>query len=162
MCNVISDIDTKTAAKKWGVTANTVAKYCADGLVPGAVKIKKAWKIPYDSIKPLTLDNIFKLLRLVDTLKHYPELDIDYEQTGLLDINIERVFRYLVLLGMVQSFNTIEPTERIPYSVRLTQRSLDIIANSKKSKNSIDNDLIIKMGAAVIVEIASAIIKSVA
>ena len=160
MNNIKNDMDTKIAAKRWGVTAGTVAKYCAAGLVPGAVKIKKVWKIPYNSIKPLTLDNIVKLLRLVNTLKHYPNLDIDYDHTGLSDANIVKVFQYLVSIGMIQQFDLKEPSEKIPYILKLTQRGLDIIENTENNKISLDNETIIKVGATIVVEVATAIIKA--
>jgi len=155
-----NDIDTKTAAERWGVTAGTVAKYCAAGFIPGALKTGRVWRIPYGSIKPLNLDNMIKLLRLVNTLKHYPDFSVDYDSAGLSDMNISKVFEYLVATGMVQRFDALTEAGRIPYVAKLTQRGLDLVTNNRKTKISIDNELILKAGLAIIAEVAAAIIKA--
>lgn len=39
-------ISAREAGKLWGVSGVTVAQWCADGRVPGAMKIKVSWLIP--------------------------------------------------------------------------------------------------------------------
>lgn len=46
-------ISINDAAKKWQVSERSVRNYCAQGKIPGAVLMGKAWKIPEDSTKPL-------------------------------------------------------------------------------------------------------------
>ena len=157
----VQDIDTKTAAERWGVKLGTVAKYCKDGLIPGAIKVNNAWKIPSDSIKPLIQDDIVKILRLVNSLKHYPDLAVDYEASGLSDKNVLRIFQYLVAIGMMQSFDISMPVEQLPYELSLSQRGIDLITTSGKKKSNIDVTAkdIVKIGANVLVKVIIEIAK---
>ncbi len=41
------------AAKKWQISERSVRNYCAEGRVPGAVLISKAWMIPENAEKPI-------------------------------------------------------------------------------------------------------------
>lgn len=138
MDNPMQDIDTKIAAERWNVKPGTVAKYCKNGLIPGAIKVNNAWKIPSTSIKPLTQGDITKILRLVNTLKHYPDIDVDNDAAGLTDKNVLRIFQYLVAVGMIQNFDAEIPIERLPYKLSLTQRGLELITQTNKKKVNMD------------------------
>lgn len=151
--SIINDLDTKLIAARWDVKPRTVAKYCADGLVPGAIKERGVWKIPANSIRPLPSDNVVQILRLVNTLKHYPDMEIDYDITGLADKNIKRVFGYLVDIRMLQPFDSNVPDERLPYIINLTQRGLERIVVIEK-KVITHADSIIKSGLSALVSAA--------
>lgn len=43
----------KEASEKWGITPRMINYYCADGRIPGAVKVATVWLIPNDAEKPL-------------------------------------------------------------------------------------------------------------
>jgi hypothetical protein len=151
--NISNDLDTKAIATLWDIKPRTVAKYCADGLVPGAIKERGTWKIPSNSIKPLPPDNVVQILRLVNTLKHYPNMEIDYDVTGLADKNIKRVFDYLVEIRMLQPFDNNIPNESMPYMMKLTQRGLErIVTIEKKVLPHTDN--IIKSGLSALLSAA--------
>lgn len=42
----------KEASEKWKVTPRWINYYCADGRIPGAVKVATVWLIPKDTKKP--------------------------------------------------------------------------------------------------------------
>ena len=42
----------KEASEKWGVSAHQINYYCADGRIPGAVKLATIWLIPKGTEKP--------------------------------------------------------------------------------------------------------------
>lgn len=42
----------KEVSEKWGVCVRQVNYYCADGRIPGAVKMGTIWLIPKDAQKP--------------------------------------------------------------------------------------------------------------
>jgi hypothetical protein len=151
--SIISDLDTKTFATKWNVKPRTVANYCANGFIPGAIKERGVWKIPSNSIKPLSPDNVLQILRLVNTLKHYPDIEIDYDVTGLAEKNISRVFNYLVNIRMLQPFDSTVPEDRMPYLVKLTQRGLEYIVTIEK-KVMPHTEFIIKTGLSALVSAA--------
>lgn len=46
-------ITVKEASEKWGVPPRRVNDYCADGRIPGAVKMAAIWLIPKDAEKPV-------------------------------------------------------------------------------------------------------------
>ena len=42
----------KEASDKWEVSVRQINYYCADGRIPGAVKMAGVWLIPKDAEKP--------------------------------------------------------------------------------------------------------------
>ena len=51
----MADMGTKEAAKKWGVTQETVQKWCREGKIEGATQDKKGspWHIPKNAKMPI-------------------------------------------------------------------------------------------------------------
>mgnify|MGYP000523310737 CR=1 FL=1 len=45
-------ITVKQAAEKWDISDRRVRILCFKGRIPGAYQERRAWKIPYDAIKP--------------------------------------------------------------------------------------------------------------
>lgn len=45
-------ITAKQAAEKWGISDRRVRILCSQGKIPGAYQEGRAWKIPYDTVKP--------------------------------------------------------------------------------------------------------------
>lgn len=43
----------KEASEKWRVTPRRIIYYCADGRIPGAIKMATIWLIPKDAEKPI-------------------------------------------------------------------------------------------------------------
>ena len=43
----------KEASEKWGITPRMINYYCADGRIPGAVKVATVWLMPKDAEKPI-------------------------------------------------------------------------------------------------------------
>ena len=43
----------KEASEKWGISARMINYYCADGRIPGAVKMAGVWLIPKEAEKPI-------------------------------------------------------------------------------------------------------------
>ncbi len=39
-------------SKLWGISPRQIRKYCANGLIEGAIKCDKAWKIPTEAKRP--------------------------------------------------------------------------------------------------------------
>ena len=65
----------KEASAKWGISDRRIRVLCAEGKIPGVIKERKSWKIPFDTAKPI--DGRYKsnesLLTLIDKKKK--ELD---------------------------------------------------------------------------------------
>lgn len=49
---MISYINTKEAASRWGITDRQVSNLCKEGAIPGAEKKGRSWMIPADAQKP--------------------------------------------------------------------------------------------------------------
>lgn len=43
----------REASEQWGVTPRRINYYCAEGRIPGAVKMATIWLIPKDANKPI-------------------------------------------------------------------------------------------------------------
>ena len=41
------------ASEKWGITERQVQSLCAQGKIPGAIRLSKIWLIPKDKPKPM-------------------------------------------------------------------------------------------------------------
>ncbi len=52
--NLMSDIGTLEASKKWGYTQDTIRRWCQKGIIAGATQDKKGspWHIPKDAECP--------------------------------------------------------------------------------------------------------------
>ncbi|HJB29300.1 MAG TPA: LuxR C-terminal-related transcriptional regulator [Candidatus Blautia faecavium] len=48
-----SYLSLREAAEKWGVSERRINQYCAQGRIPGAERVGKAWAIPADAQKPV-------------------------------------------------------------------------------------------------------------
>lgn len=53
----MADMGTKEASEKWGVTQQTVQKWCRDGKIPGATQDGKGspWHIPKNATPPMVI-----------------------------------------------------------------------------------------------------------
>lgn len=45
----------KETSEKWGVSVRQINYYCADGRIPGAVKMAGVWLLPKDAEKPVDM-----------------------------------------------------------------------------------------------------------
>lgn len=43
----------KQTAEKWGLSERRLQTICNEGMIPGVVKISRAWAIPMDADKPV-------------------------------------------------------------------------------------------------------------
>ena len=43
----------KEASEKWGITPRRINYLCAEGRIPGAVKMATIWLLPKDAEKPI-------------------------------------------------------------------------------------------------------------
>jgi len=43
----------KEASEKWGISARMINYYCADGRIPGAMKMSTIWLMPKTAEKPV-------------------------------------------------------------------------------------------------------------
>ena len=46
-------ITPKRAAKQWGMSVRQVQAHCANGKIPGVIKLDRVWLIPKSADKPL-------------------------------------------------------------------------------------------------------------
>ena len=46
-------ITLKEASEKWGVSSRQINYYCAEGRIPGAVKMATIWLVPKEAEKPV-------------------------------------------------------------------------------------------------------------
>lgn len=42
----------RQTAEKWGISGRRIQRLCADGRIPGAMKIGSYWAVPADAVKP--------------------------------------------------------------------------------------------------------------
>lgn len=135
-------MSTKTAAQLWDVKTRTVADYCNKGRIIDKFKNGNAgWYISIDEVKPLTTEEIRRLLILTIQLKNKPSLEIDWSLFTFDDSKIELVYKYLAIQEYIERFN-IENKKRIPYEVILTEKGIDVITTyTKNQSNSFTTNL---------------------
>ena len=126
-------MSTKVAADFWELNRSTVAKYCKDKRINAFKDSSGKWCIPIDTIKPLSNDEIHKLLFLTLQLKNNPSLEIDYSTFTFDDSAVENVYQSLVFAKYIKPFS-IKDKKRIPYEVVLTEKGINFVM-SYKTKN---------------------------
>ena len=42
----------RQTAEKWGISGRRIQRLCAEGRIPGAMKIGSYWAVPVDAVKP--------------------------------------------------------------------------------------------------------------
>ena len=130
------DMTTQEAAELWDLSQYTVSKYCKEGKIPDAVKISGKWRIPKNSVRPVTDKDLRKILFLTLQLKNNPEYEIDYDVLGLEGTNIKKVYDYLHSLKLIEKLPEGIPVHKIPYKAVLTKRGMSIIENGSKGEKS--------------------------
>ncbi len=116
----ISYLSTKEAAERWAIKPTTVAKYCRENKIPKAFKDKttKQWKIPADSIKPLTKTELNQVLIYILKMINYSKIDLtiidEFEQkeTILSTLNYLEVFGYIYFFDNIRDFHNIIITDK--------------------------------------------------
>lgn len=128
-------ISSKIASEVWGLSQETVAKYCRKKRIQDCFQgAHRQWFISADTVKPLSDAEIHRLLFLTLQLKNDPALEIDWS-TFDFDISlIDLIYSNLVFEGYIKPFE-IDDKERIPYSVVLTQKGLETALPRKSGKN---------------------------
>jgi len=108
--------NTKKVSEKWGVTRRTVTKYCKNGQIPKAYKDSstRTWKIPANTIKPLTKKETKEMLFLITKLHSYLILDNYNTTKGLKSLeDISPALTYLEFFGFIKFKNNIHKVTNV-------------------------------------------------
>ena len=129
-------MSTKTAAELWGLQRKTVSDYCKNNKIKNKFKNGRfGWYIRTDEIKPLSQEEIRKILILTLQLKNNPACEIDWSLFNCDEAVLESIYQHLFLHGYVQSFS-IADKRRIPSEVILTEKGMECVTTFKKEKLS--------------------------
>ena len=91
----------REAAEKWGVSDRRINQYCAEGRIPGAQKIGKAWAIPAGAEKPGSVSKgliklrgeLVRLYTMQQELESAAVTDDEKQITRELLADIEKISR---------------------------------------------------------------------
>lgn len=129
-----SYMSTKAAAQLWNLQTKTVSNYCKDGKIKHCFKNGRlGWYIRTDEIKPLSQEDIRRILVLTLQLKNNPAYEIDWT---LLDCDrsvLESTYNHLQAQGYICDFS-VDDEKRLPYEVVLTQKGMELVTTFKKTK----------------------------
>lgn len=126
-------MSTKAASDLWHLKPRTIANYCNKGKIINKFKNGRyGWYISVDEPKPLSKEEIHKLLVLTIQLKNNPKLEIDWSTFNFDDSAIDSVYRKLVMLGYIFPYN-LKDMKRIPYEIILTQKGLETATKFNKT-----------------------------
>jgi len=146
-------MSTKTAADLWGISARTVSDYCKNDRIHHKFKNgKMGWYIHIDEIKPLSDNEIHRLLVLSIQLKNNPSLEIDWSTFNFDNRVIDVIYLNLVESGYIQPYN-IDDKRRIPYEVILTQKGLEM-ATSFNQKTIPDYSTLVSQWLPTLINVA--------
>lgn len=152
-------MSTKTAADCWGLKPKTVADYCRNNRIKNKFKNgNKGWYIRIDEIKPLSSDEIHKILVLSLQLKNNPDLEIDWSTFNFDYSAIKVVYKNLVSQGYVKDFS-IEDEKMIPYKVILTQKGMECATcfRNMTKKSISDFSTTVQQWAPIVIGIAQVV-----
>ena len=121
-------ITVKQAAEKWGISDRRVRILCAEGKILGAYQEGRAWKIPYDAIKPT--DGRYKIKEsLIPILKD--KLEFLKQRRPLTEGELERLNEEF-LIEYIYNSNAIEGNTLTLRETDLVLRGLTIDQKSLK------------------------------
>ena len=121
-------ITVKQAAEKWGISDRRVRILCAEGKILGAYQEGRAWKIPYDAIKPT--DGRYKIKEsLIPILKD--KLELLKQRRPLTEGELERLNEEF-LIEYTYNSNAIEGNTLTLRETDLVLRGLTIDQKSLK------------------------------
>jgi len=122
---------TKEMAKKWGVNEHTVANYCKKDYIPNAKKENGSWNIPENSIKPLSIADIRRLLLVTVKLRNNPSLGCDWSTFDFDKNDLRLIYESLHYRKYIGDISDID-TNRIPYEMEITEKGMELIENIKE------------------------------
>lgn len=129
-------MSTKTAANLWGLQPKTVSDYCKNNKIKYKFKNGRfGWYIRTDEIKPLSHEEIRRMLILTLQLKNNPTYEIDWTLFNYDESVLESIYNHLCTHGYIQNF-LIEDKKRIPYDVILTQKGIELATTFRNKKIS--------------------------
>lgn len=127
-------MSTKTAAKLWNLQPKTVSDYCKNNKIKNKFKNGHfGWYIRTDEIKPLSQEEIRRILILTLQLKNNPAYEIDWSLFEYDESVLDSIYTHLNAHGYIQDFS-IEDKKRIPYEVVLTQKGMELATTFRKEK----------------------------
>ena len=120
----------KEFATKNHLSNATVRRYCKNGMIIGAEKVMGVWKIPDDSIKPLTDKQTRQMLLSLLLLKNTVAARPDFTSAGCGEADIPRFFKYLSYRNLILGFN-IKDGDRIPIKSYVSDAGINFLFNHK-------------------------------
>ncbi len=143
-------MDSRAAARLWGISPRTVARYCREQRVPGAFKDSGGrWCIPVDAIRPLTDSTLRDILILTLHLQANPDYSIDYRKLGIKPRELPQAYWHLVQLGHIREFDNNLPPEKLPYRVKLTNKGIECATQGQGKEKADPAELLRKWGPAI-------------
>ena len=153
-------MSTQTAADLWGVKPRTVSGYCKNNRITNCFKNgKQGWYIWIDEIKPLSTNEIHRILLLTLQLKNRPSLEIDWSTFSFDDSFIEVIYKSLAYQGFIEEFD-IENKKKIPYEVILTKKGFEF-ATSFKNEESSDFTTSLQQWLPIIIQLAQLYLQAI-
>lgn len=127
-------MSTKAAANLWNLQPKTVSDYCKNNKIKNKFKNGcLGWYIRTDEIKPLSQEEIRRMLILTLQLKNNPAYEIDWSLFEYDESVLDSIYTHLYVHGYIQNFS-VEDKKRIPYDVVLTQKGMELATTFRKGK----------------------------
>jgi len=129
-------LTTKLMSQKWGIGQKEISNYCKENRIPGAFKdSRNNWLIPYNSIKPINLSFLKKMLVFSLSLKSDTANQLDENVLPLTQgQTIKEFYLYLNQLGYIADFDQETPDNRIPYIIEVTRKGFEILGSNQNEK----------------------------
>lgn len=127
---------TKQMEKIWNVSSQTIASWCASGLIPSADKISGRWDIPQDAPKPpCTCYMAYRYLLMIASVQEGAEPDFTLLRKP--DTAIVDCFQYLKEAGFCTKISWKSDQGTIDFmkslkDVRITDAGKALMENEKK------------------------------
>ena len=124
------------AAKLWSISPRTVRGYCQNEKVPGAFKdMSKRWCIPIEAYKPLSDEEIRKILMLTVYLQNNPKQPVNEDVSEADPASLTNLYEYLRRLDYIRKpKHTTGQEFNLPRNVQLTDKGLELIDHTQKVK----------------------------
>ena len=126
-------MDVNQASKKWGISASTVRKYCADRIIPPAEKegVSSKWSIPDEWPRPPM--GRHRLCYLLDTI-YQLKSGVDYSaiKWGVAGNDVVAGFDYLMSAAFMSTIDTSNLEHELRHAI-VTPRGQQLIETDNRA-----------------------------
>lgn len=141
-------MNTSEAAKKWKCTADTVRKYCSEGMIPLAEKNSTfpwGWSIPDEACKPpVTRHKAVVIMCMASAAREGGEVNL--KTLGFPENLVRDAFQYLQDCGFIKMYDAQSEITEAMKTIQVLQLGEKLVEADEASKAKVKKSAEVELG----------------